>query len=69
VVAIYVIHAWSRRDARSQAAGIARNKNHEGELPFRSTKPMRNPKFWLKALRITAAVLVMVAQVIAACLS
>jgi hypothetical protein len=28
---------------------------------------MRNPKFWLKALRITAAVLVMVAQVIAAC--
>jgi hypothetical protein len=29
---------------------------------------MNNPKFWLKALRIVAAVLVMVAQVIAACL-
>lgn len=29
---------------------------------------MKNPKFWLKALRIAAAVLVMVAQVIAACL-
>ena len=27
---------------------------------------MNNPKFWLKALRITAAVLMMVAQVIAA---
>jgi hypothetical protein len=29
---------------------------------------MNNPKFWLKALRIAAAILVMVAQVIAACL-
>jgi hypothetical protein len=27
---------------------------------------MNNPKFWIKALRIAAAVLVMVAQVIAA---
>ena len=27
---------------------------------------MNNPKFWLKALRITAAVLAMVAQVIEA---
>jgi hypothetical protein len=29
---------------------------------------MSNAKVWLKALRISAAVLVMVAQVIAACL-
>jgi hypothetical protein len=29
---------------------------------------MNNPKFFLKALRIAAAVLVMIAQVIAACL-
>ena len=29
---------------------------------------MSNAKFWLKALRIAAAVLAMVAQVIAACL-
>ncbi len=29
---------------------------------------MNNPKFWLKALRITAAVVAMVAQVIAACM-
>jgi hypothetical protein len=28
---------------------------------------MNNPKLWLKVLRIAAAVLVMVAQVIAAC--
>ena len=29
---------------------------------------MNNPKFWLKALRIAAALLAMVAQVIAACM-
>lgn len=29
---------------------------------------MKNPKFWLKALRITAAVLTMVAQVLMACM-
>jgi hypothetical protein len=29
---------------------------------------MNNPKFWLKGLRIAAAVLMMVAQVIAACM-
>jgi hypothetical protein len=29
---------------------------------------MSNPKFWLKTLRIAAAVLMMVAQVIAACM-
>lgn len=29
---------------------------------------MNNPKLWLKVLRIAAAVLVMLAQVIAACL-
>ena len=29
---------------------------------------MHNPKFWIKVLRIAAAVLVMVAQVITACL-
>ena len=29
---------------------------------------MKNPKFWLKTLRIAAAVLTMVAQVLVACL-
>ena len=36
--------------------------------PTGASTPMSNAKVWLKALRIAAAVLVMVAQVIAACL-
>ena len=43
-----------------------RDKNSEGVLPFRSVTTMSNPKFWLKALRITVAVLTMVVHLIAA---
>jgi hypothetical protein len=44
------------------------DKSGEGDFPSGSTTPMNNPKTWLKALRIAAAVLAMVAQVIAACM-
>ena len=40
----------------------------EGGLPLGRSYLMNNGKFWLKVLRISAAVLTMVAQVILACM-
>lgn len=36
--------------------------------PYRSNARMNNPKLWVKILRIAAAVLAMVAQIIVACM-
>ena len=47
---------------------IQRDNSLEVDLPIGSTKPMNKPKFYIKVLRIAAAVLTLVAQVILACM-
>jgi hypothetical protein len=44
------------------------NKNHEGELKYGMATPMKNPQFLAKVLRITAAFLTMLAQIVIACM-
>lgn len=51
-----------------QSIGSRRDNNGEGELPYGITTLMKNPRLFVKALRIVAAVLTMVAQVILACM-